>query len=276
MSDIAEKVVSLTTRPSVSVPSGINSPKTAMGKHILVTPTTPSATPSLPTASDISTMSSSYQGMSSVWLQLLVSRGVLHLYGREDSRVTAHPSSQRDEDGETSIRTSSLSPSLRVTVEVESLSLQVDVQERCTDFILKMAGMESDLRVLSKCTDGSDLWMPYLIHSKGKLFSSVASNFPDDILHVTALGLSANQFQSSGLGIGTDVFSPRLSPKLHSSFVYIKGYISTKVPRAPKLEVNVHPFEVVVWLPVIALVLSVIGSGSKSKKTTPITVRLNN
>lgn len=308
VSDVAEKFSSFTSHSSSSVPSshaekhdsGITSPKIATGRHthILATPTTPSATPSLPTASDISTTSSSYQGVSSVWLQLLVSRGVLHLYGRDDACRTAHPSSQKDRDNEISVRraparaesleeknepfysssssASSSSPPLKVSVEVESLSLQVDVQERCTDFILKVAGVESDFCTLSKCSSGSNSWVPYLIHSKGKLFSSVASNLPDDILQVTAPGFSANQFQSSGQGIGADVYSPCRSPKLHSSFVYIKGYVPTRFPRVPRLEVTVRPFEVVVWLPVIGLMLSIIGSRSESDKTPPTAVRLIN
>lgn len=304
MSDVAEKLAAVISRsPSSALPShaekhdsGISSPKTAMRghTHILATPTTPSATPSLPTASDISTTSSSYQGVSSLWLQLLVSRFALHLYGREDADTAARSSRQKyHEKGSTISMTSARSealkessvtgrrpylsssassPSLKVTVEVESLSLQVDVQERCTDFILKLASMESDLCVLSECSDGSNSWEPYLIHSKGKLFSSAISNLPDDILQVTAPVISANQFQSSGQGIGIDSNSC-LSPKLHSSFAYVTGYFPTRFPRVPKLEVNIRPFELVVWLPVIKLAISIVSSGIESHKTQPTIVR---
>ena len=306
VSDIAEKIKSLSSSTSPSSThgdihaSGIRTPKTAVGAmgrhtHTLATPTTFSATPStLPTASDVSTTSLSYQGVSSVWLQLLISKCVLQLYGREDNTRTNTQCSCRQEEGREAALSSatskaeslkesgfskigsfssSSSAALKVSIEVDILSLQVDVQEKCTDFILKVAAVESDLCMLSRCSDGSSSWIPYLVHSKGKLFSSSTSNLPDDILQVTAPGFLANQFHSPQHGVTTDIYSPCLTPKVHSNFVYLKGYIPMRFSQAPQLEVNTHPFEVVMWLPAIELALSIIGSRMESDKTPPSTVR---
>ena len=222
--------------------------------HTMAPPTTPSATPSsFRTLSDISTVSSSYQGVSSLWLQLLVSKCLLHLYGKESA---SKPPPIEEEGMNASSHTTGSGP-VRVSLEADSMSLQVDVQEKCTDFILKLASLESHLTVLGIT---SKAWEPYHPHSRGKLFSSTISNLPDDILQVTAPGFSLNQFQTPGMGRTKDVYSTCFSPNLSSSFLYLKGYVPLKFPRIPKFEMNIRPFELVVWLPVAGLVNSIFGS----------------
>ncbi len=231
--------------------------------HVLAPPTTPSAASSFRTLSEVSTSSSSFQGISSLWLQLLVSKCVVYVYSKESRDFVVQ---ERKEEGRIDDR--GLQP-IRLAVEAEGVSLQVDVQEKCTDFVLKLAGIESHL---AKYELPSADWRPYIDNSGGKVFSSSVSNLPDDILQATAPSFSPSQFQSSGMGRMMGIYSSCFSPTLGSGgFLYMKGYIPLKLFRVPKLEVNVRPFEILVWFPMIKLLTSVFG-GSKKKSSKSLSV----
>lgn len=136
--------------------------------------------------------------------------------------------------------------------------MQVDVQEYCSDIIFKVSAMEGDLCTLTPLdahSHSNSKWVPYLGNSNGKLFSSLKSNFPDEVLHSTSPGLSLGRFRASGA-------VSHLSPRLHSSFLYLKGHWPRKgqllLLKRPKVELDVRPFEAVVWLPLLGLIHSVL------------------
>lgn len=262
VSTISEQVSLLATPLS---PTGASSKDSGIGysrtpnEQEQATPSPTNATPTnLPMPSEISTTSSSilYQGLSSLWLQLLVSRVTLRLYGRDEPRTSpAHHDGRCGSDR--------CAP-VRVSLEVESVSMQVDVQERCTDVIFKISSMECDFLKLKADSPptGCGQWVPYLDNSNGKLFSTSSSNLSDEVLQATVPGQ-----QNSGL-----VVSPSYrvalgsAPKFQPSFLYVKGLLphGGKVTKAVKVEVSVCAFEAVIWLPVFKLVQSVVAASGRT------------
>lgn len=287
ISDVTSILTSLPSKlhAASSEDLGISHSKTSMRQELVTTAPPVHATPSppstLPTASEASTASSSklYQGVSSLWLQLLISKITFHLYGQSESEKLETESGVFSRSTTSSIPASSPTveregswdkdrPPLRFSLEVESVSLQVDVQERCTDFIFKLSSVESDLQSLSrKDTPPGGHWVPYLEKSKGKLFSSTTSNLSDDILQSTAPAFSTNQFQASSAHTSDLIFSPvhLKSPKI-PNFVYLKGFVphGGQLHKRIKMELNLRPFEVVLWLPIFRLVFSIFASKEKS------------
>ena len=253
---VSERVSHLTAPQTSAGPtsedSGIGFSKTP-NEQEQATPSPTNATPTvLPPASEISAASSStlYQGLSSLWLQLLVSKLTLNLYGSDELSGIEGCGSDR------------CSP-IRVSVEAESVSLQLDVQERCTDVIFKISGVECDFSKLLPSSQslplGCGQWVPYLENSNGKLFSTTGSNLAHEVLQATAPG---RQFAVCPL-------SP--TPKFQPSFLYVKGLLPRggRTTRGVKVQLSVCSFEAVVWVPVFEFVLSVIGSSSGENLITP-------
>lgn len=258
-------------------------------------PSPTNATPTtLPLASEVSTASSYiYQGLSSLWLQLLLSKFTLNLYG-QDERGGAGRGRGLGCEG--------CSP-IRVSLGVESVSMQLDVQERCSDVIFKVSSMECEFSKLSSCQPPAEslppghptkylspgpptespppgrghCWVPYFDGSNGKFFSTTRSNLSDEFLQSTApftigqmLGRSPGQ-QGSEFISSSSSSSPTFGtrPKFQPSFLYLKGHLprgdgaegGTRTSRTCKVELNVCSFEAVVWVPVWRLVQSVTGGG---------------
>lgn len=251
-------------------------------------PSPSNATPTLRTgSSEVSTALSStlYQGLSSLWLQVLLSKLVLHIYGRDQSEDSSGALREGEEpgSGDDVIR----GPPIRVSVEVDGVSLQLDVQERCTDFIFKVSGVECSLSRQEVATPlapppnqharsqpiGHGRWVPYLKNSNGKLFSSTSSNLPEDVLQSTSPSLLLGHYhQGAGPvvgGMGSKVaFSPSFRPpgaKFQPVFLYLKGHLPGKgqLGKRPSLELTVCDFEAVVWLPVWGVVSSALTAGRR-------------
>jgi len=258
MADVMSKFVAI--RQSLSLASGQILPLRAEGpvptdgqSHSSALPLTSSATPSsYHTKSDVSTVSSSYQGLSSLWFQLLITKCIVQIFSKREVKEKCEDTIKPDGPA---------GPQpVKISLEFEGFSLQVDVQEKCTDFVLKLAGVESCLSVKEEVAKA---WEPLLTHSKGKLFSSFMSNLSDEVLRVTAPGFCPSQFRSPRPGKSKEVYSNLGS----GSFLYLKGFIPSKVCHAYKFEGNIKPFEFMLWLPVTELVQSVFGISEKKRKS---------
>lgn len=262
MSTISEQVSLLAIPLSLtgvgSEDSGIGYSRTP-NEQEKATPSSNATPTDPPAASEISTASSSilYQGLSSLWLQLLVSRVTLRLYSRDDTRT-----SPANQDGRCGF--DRCAP-VRVSLDVESVSMQVDVQERCTDIIFKISSMECDFSKLKSESPptGCGQWIPYLDNSNGKLFSTSSSNLSDEVLQATV----PSQQNSDLLVSPSYRVALESAPKFQPSFLYVKGLLphGGKVMKAVKMKVSVCAFEAVFWLPVFNLVQSVVAaSGSRT------------
>ena len=222
------------------------------------TPSPTNATPTtLPLGSETSTVPSSvlYQGLSSLWLQLLVSKITLCLYGHDE--LPTHDKAHDEGCG-----SEGCAP-VRISFEAESVSMQVDIQERCTDVIFKTTSMECDFSKLTPKSPptGRGQWVPYMGNSNGRLFSTSSSNLSEEVLQATLPGQQspALLFSPSCRGI------PTSAPKFQPSFLYAKalfphGGKGGKVAKGVKVEVSVCAFEGVIWLPVLNLVQSLLAS----------------
>ncbi len=252
--------------------------------HATPSHATPPASISLPAAtqSEKSTASSwdFYQGLSSLWLQILVSKLVLRLYGRDEGGVAFSNSKSTPNKGrrESEARCSPI----RISTEIESVSLQLDVQERCTDLIFKVSSVECDFSTLaprppSSCDPQQRTgWIPYLNNSNGRLFSTSTSDLPEAVLRHTAPGFEGTRFQSCSGSVvpptAAAASSPSLSiefssgsqgsfsPKFQPSFLYLKGHFPRRGKASKTLvgvELSVSAFEAVVWVPVVEFAVSV-------------------
>ena len=300
VSAISEKVSAFTSPSSSTIngeDSGISSSRTPLGLDP-ATPSPTNATPSThPTVSEISTSSSNfYQGLSFLWLQVLISKFVLNIYGRDNQQKQEVRQEIKVKTGQkvgdatfidpvtsTSTRSQinvcdsldkSLPQPVRLSLEVENMSMQIDVQERCTDFVFKISSIECDMCSFMDNFPFPGQWVPHLGESNGKLFSSTTSNFPDDVLQLiaTASGFSSVR-QPRTPGNTSDFMSSMTQNQnqFQSSFVYLKGSLPRKyqLMKRLKVDVNVQPFEVVVWLPVFDLFRSVLVSEGKSAEDPP-------
>lgn len=271
--------------------SGMNLSNTQNDAIPSPTNATPTIT-TLPAVSEVSTASSStlYQGLSSLWVQLIVSRFILHLYGRDET--AARPNCPRRTQTEGHVSDGDRCTPIRISLEVESVSTQVDVQEKCTDCILKVSSVDCSFCKLVPSSSSPSAsqspgtyrnapsfehhnWVPYLENSNGKLFSSTGSNLSDKVLQLTAPGLLMSQLQASGEETVDIVYSPsqhRVGSTFQPSFLYVKGHLPrgrshvTTATKRVKVEVGVSAFEAVVWVPAFRFVLSLLASEKKTSK----------
>ena len=223
------------------------------------------------TMSEISTTSSHmFQGFSTLWIQLLISKLSLVIYSRETCDHAADNSSQGNVSS--SFTTPLTSPStlnqsdspadggvkpakmtVKLSLDADGLSLQVDVQERCTDLIFKLTSMECSYLKTAPLTP--DSWRPYLPSSNGKLFSSSSSLLPEDMRTPLMFGGPLNH-----------VSSPQNS-KLQPNFVHITAKLPRDQPhKMADISVRVRPFELVAWLPLTQLVAGLLPETKYSTK----------
>lgn len=240
-------------------------------------------------------MSSSlvFQGFSSLWLQLLVSKLVVNVYNQqlapstmplsgssEYSTPYTSPSAADKEgssstklgDGLSSSRAASEgSETIKVSLEVDGISLQVDIQERCTDMIFKMASMECNY-LKKHCKDpSSSSWLPYLSNSNGKLFSTSTSSLPeelsrmtDPLSHLPLVPFEQVAGMSSSPQHHQHHFHP-FSPKLQPNFVQLKVKLpSSQLLRTKRLSLSVKPFEVVAWLPILDAIMEIVSAAASA------------
>lgn len=269
----------VSSRQEPSAPSIISSPAPST-----VTP------PTLPGGSEVSTVSSSlvFQGFSTLWIQLLVSKLILNVYSQQTtskvqqdgpvkystpftSPAAASRETKMDELTSTPSSDSGTSDIVRVSLEADDVSLQVDMQERCTDVIFKMATMECSY---CRWDTSAVVWQPYLSQSNGKLFSTTSSSLPEELSQITdPLShplIPFEHVQASGSLSSIDyLLSPQhqLSPKLQPNFVQMKLKIPQSPPlKAVKMSVSVKPFELVAWLPVLDTMLQMFSVDTVSTK----------
>ena len=283
--------INVSSRQEPSAVSVVSSPA-----HSTVTP------PTLPPESEVSTVSSSlvFQGFSSLWIQLLISKLIVNVYNRQMSSTAAaaHDKSSKcttpitspaapDRDahqlnGGPSLSNEALEM-VNISLEADGISLQVDIQERCTDLIFKMALMECSYLKKKSCQDDKDIsWRPYLSNSNGKLFSTVSSSLPEELSRMTdplshQLVPCEQVMSSDGpSGVGY-LLSPQhqLSPKLQPNFIQLKLKLPQSQPlKTVKLSLSVKPFEVVAWLPVLDTMLEIFSAAATTKQTGDVKVHV--
>ena len=266
----------VSSRQEPSPPSVISSQA-----HSTITP------PTLPAGSEVSTMSSSlvFQGFSTLWLQLLVSKLSLTLYHRQPPFQPGHtapseyatPFTSPATTGalnEEDCSTNGAVETVSLSLEADGISFQLDIQERCTDVIFKMASAEcSYLKRPSQDTTIATSWCPYLSGSHGKLFSTTSSSLPEELSHITdplshsLAPVDQVASSTSPAGLGYHLSPQQHSPKLQPNFVQLKA----KVPHSPlskaiKLSLSVKLFEVVAWLPLLNTVREVLSAGPASSQ----------
>ena len=143
---------------------------------------------------------------------------------------------------------------VKLTLDVDAVSLTLDVRERFTDVAVKVGGVEG---LCSKRVGGAE-WKPLL--PSGKLFSSRGSTLPAGLSQLVAHTIAseplreplATMSRPSPVKTGGTVSH-------HRNFVILK----VKVPRRaaqlpPSVVLRVQPFEVVAWLPAVSTALSVL------------------
>ena len=228
-------------------------------------------------------MSSSlvFQGFSTLWIQLLVSKLVINIYNQQQtpsivqfsgsseySTPFTSPSAADKESSSSKLNgasraASGVSETIKVSLEVDGISLQVDIQERCTDMIFKMASMECSYLKKHCKNPSTTSWLPYLSNSNGKLFSTSSSSLPEELSHMTdplshpplvpfkqAAGLSSPQHHT---------FSPKLQP----NFVQLNVKLpSSQLLQTKRLSLSVKPFEVVAWLPILDTVMEIVSAAA--------------
>ena len=216
--------------------------------HSTVTITT------LPTVTE-STVSSLalYPGFSSLWVQIIISKLSVSLNTTEiqhsepantpaiSSTYTTPLTSPLGSCTSTPEKGSlTCSHETKLLVEADSISLQLDSQEKSTDVVLKVTALECGYFKKEE-----ERWAPFL--ASEKLFSSSSSTLPAELSQ--AIARSASH-------IVPQVHLPMQSapsPKLHRSFVLFEAkFPKAQLHKAPKMRVSVHSFELVVWLPALS------------------------
>jgi len=233
-------------------------------------PTYSTVTPStLPVSSESTTTSLVvYPGLSSLWIQVLVSKLAFHIYLKEPKEAwlkrevsssvnssyatpMTSPTSVSNADG---ISVSSQGNVItKLSLEIDSASLQVDIQEKCMNIVFKVAIAEGSYL---KWEQG--VWMPCL--SSEKLFSSRRSAIPDDLSQVVADFVPAITVQ-----IPTSPFHQ--SPtKQHRNFIFLDVKIPFDQPhKSSKIHLSMLPFEVVAWLPLAHYLHSLVAAATQEK-----------
>ena len=86
----------------------------------------------------------------------------------------------------------------KFSLEIDGVSVQFDVQEKCTDLILKVSAVGANLHRRNLGTSGgrggginSRLWIPYL--SSEKILSSKGSALPAELSEILAHSSSAGK-----------------------------------------------------------------------------------
>ena len=151
----------------------------------------------------------------------------------------------------------------QLSMEVESASLQVDIQEKCMDVVLKVTAAEGSY--LKKKKEG--VWEAYL--SSEKIFSSRHSAIPDDLSQVIAEFVPATSMHMSSS-------AHQQSPtKLHRNFFFLDVKIPQDQPhKSPKIRLNMLPFEVVAWLPLVHHLQLFVAAAKQVKPPTPAKVHI--
>lgn len=210
-------------------PSHLSSPAPSTQTHSIT----------LPVGSDISTVSSFllYQGLSSLWIQVIAPKLVLKLYAWD------HSDSKQ-------LHSHSRGVLVKFSIEMDGVSLQADIQEKCTDVVFKLAAMEASLYQKSgSVTSGTpafipeNQWIPRISSSSGKLFSSLSSVLPKSLSQEAAMASPTVLLPSQ----------QHTSPTAQSNFVLVTVKVPQGLPHHQllKLSCNVQPFEVCAWLPVL-------------------------
>lgn len=243
-------------------------------------PTYSTVTPSTLPVSSESTATSLvvYPGLSSLWIQVLISKLAFHIYlkepkeawskGEVSSSVSSSyatpmtsPTSVSDADGHSV--SSQGNVLTKLSLEVDSASLQVDIQEKCMNVVFKVAIAEGSYL---KWKQG--VWVPCL--SSEKFFSSSRSAIPDDLSQVVAEFVPAITVQ-----IPTSPFHQ--SPtKQHRNFIFLDVKIPFDQPhKSPKIHLNMLPFEVVAWLPLAHYLHSLVAAALQEKPAATVKVNLH-
>ena len=241
-----------------------------------------------------------YAGFSSLWVQVLVSKLVVNLYGRDKTPETS------DQDSTCGYDTPLTSPgvplppktpppcggdklpaeekALRVSLEVDGVSLQLDVQEKYMDAVFKVASMECALA--KKDSASLEEWISYFPGGNRKLFSSSGSTLPESLSPLTPPSMpplsevtipsssSTSTAAAAALGGGGTLISPQAHQR--RSFILVKA----KLPRSEyqavknaKVYLNLHEFELVAWLPVLDFVRGIVSAfasrGSEAVEVKP-------
>ena len=300
---MSHELIAMATRPpsisASSQPTNIEADDSGITTSLKQEPSAPSiisspayssvTPPTLPAESEVSTMSSSlvFQGFSTLWIQLLVSKLILNVYSRQAafsvqqdaplkyssslaSPAAASRETEMDElTSKPSFDSNGTSETLRVSLEADGVSLQVDMQERCTDIVFKMASMECSYCQRDPTTVS---WQPYLSGSNGKLFSTTSSSLPEELSQITdplshrLIPFEHIHASDSPSSVGY-LLSPQhpVSPKLQPNFIQMKLKIPQSPPlKAIKVSVSVKPFEVVTWLPVFDALLDMVSVHTES------------
>ncbi len=218
----------------------------------------------LPAGSDVSTVSSFliYQGLSSLWIQVIVPKLILNLYAWDHSgtKETSNKESLK------SLLHEKNGALVKLSIEIDGTSLQGDIQEKCTDIVFKLAAMESSLYQKNDSSTinhtpaflPNNQWIPRIASSNGKLFSSLSSVLPEGLSQETAATSPTVLLPSQ----------QHLTPSSQSNFVLVTVKVPQGLPhKVVKLSCNVRPFEVCAWLPAIQYVLD-IGSPVMATKTS--------
>ncbi len=213
------------------------------------------------------------QAFLSVWVQLIVTKTTLTLYNRDLPASLPHPpphhrphrrSSSASSDYATPLTSPTLdcpddlSPSLqvgirpppvtRLKVEIEGTSLQLDRQEESADIVLKVAAVECSYA--GREEDEREQWRPYL--EGEQVFSSRGSVLPGE------LSTLVNQ---STCPATSPLLHPLLTSPKHHSFIVVEARLPRKHGhRPPTVRLNVQPFEVVIWLPVMNSIKDIIST----------------
>ena len=177
---------------------------------------------------------------------------------------------------------------LRLSFEAEGLSLQVDIQEKCADIVFKVAAMDSTMsrKEMHRYTTPppgtnvmddsyvvvpSNLWMPCISNSNGKLFSSSCSVLPESLSQlIPPPASSLSLVPSQQLYTGQDLPGHH-SPKRQSNFVLVKVIAPrNQIHKAVKVSCSVYPFEAVAWLPALQVVLDIVYPSLKGESAQEV------
>lgn len=265
-------ISSRTLQTPIHAPSRLSSPA-----YSTVTPTT------LPVSSEsTSTSLIMYPGFSSLWVQVLVSKLLFSLYLKEPSEAGSKPEPSSssssyyttpvtspslvcDTHGKSAMESATLQGELvtKVSMELDNSSLQVDIQEKCMDVVFKVTAAEGSY--LKKTKEGA--WEAYL--SSEKIFSSRHSAIPEDLSQVIAEFVPATSIQMSA--------SPhqQSATKLHRNFFFLDVKIPQDQPhRSTKIQLNMLPFEVVAWLPLVRHLQLFVAAAEQGKPPAPAKVHI--
>ena len=202
--------------------------------------------------------------------------------GLQTEGSTARKDGGRDRDF-----TEEESQMAKFSIEVDGVSVQFDVQEKCTDLIVKVLAVGANLHRRNcghfASTGGKGggrsggVWIPYL--SSEKILSSKGTALPAELseilIHSSSAGkdilYSTCEVYALMLGsFNTAIHLPQghtVSSDSFRNFITLELNIPRQsVHRAAGLKLKIQSFEAVVWLPVVDMVSSVLGSLQLSRQ----------